>query len=208
MVFDRLLVDLNRKRSPFFVNYFTLSSHEPFEVAGHQVIKEKNETSKFLNAHNYTDKFLGKFITKAKAQPWYKNTLIIILADHGHRLPETNEKVDQFKIPMLWFGGALKTNSKVINEVCSQNDIAKTLLNQLNISSKEYIWSKDLFAKNQEQFAYFAFNNGFGFIQNNNNFIFDNVGKRIISKSGEISEKDIQMGKAYVQRSFADYLSK
>jgi hypothetical protein len=109
---------------------------------------------------------------------------------------------------MLWLGGALKTNPKAINGVCSQNDLAKTLLNQLNINSKEYVWSKDLFAKNKKQFAYFAFNNGFGFIQNNNNFIFDNVGKRIISKSGEISEKDIQMGKAYVQGSFADYLSK
>lgn len=208
LVFDRLLIDLNRKKSSFFVNYFTLSSHEPFEVAGHQVIKGKDEASKFLNAHNYTDKFLGKFITKAKTQPWYKNTLIIIIADHGHRLPLTDKKELEFQIPMIWLGGALKTEPKVINEVCSQNDLAKTLLNQLNISSKEYIWSKDLFAKNQKQFAYFAFNNGFGFIQNNNNFIFDNVGKRIISKSGEISEKDIQLGKAYVQRSFADYLSK
>ncbi len=208
LVFDRLLIDLNKKKAPFFVNYFTLSSHEPFEVTGHQVIKGKDETSKFLNAHNYTDKFLGQFITKAKQQPWFKNTLIIIVADHGHRLPLTKNKEEEFQIPMLWLGGVLKTPPKIVSNVCSQNDIAKSLLNQLNINSKEYIWSKDLFAKNYLPFAYFAFNNGFGFVQKDKSFTFDNVGKQIIQKSGAISEQDINIGKAYVQASFEDFLSK
>jgi phosphoglycerol transferase MdoB-like AlkP superfamily enzyme len=208
IVFDRLLVDLNKKKAPFFVNYFTLSSHEPYEVPSHQTIIGNDESSKFLNAHNYTDEQLGRFIAKAKLQPWYKNTLIIIVADHGHRLPISDKKDWEFKIPMLWFGGALKTQPKIIFEVCSQNDMAKSLLNQLNINAKEYVWSKDLFAKNFKPFAYFAFNNGFGFVQNNNSFTIDNVGKQIIQQSGTVSANDIKVGKAYVQSSFADYLLK
>lgn len=208
LVFEQLSVDLNKKKTPFFVNYFTLSSHEPYEVSGHNVIKGADETSKFLNAHNYTDKFLGQFIEKAKKQAWYKNTIIIIVADHGHRLPLSDQKELDFKIPMLWFGGALKTSPRVISEVCSQNDLAKTLLNQLNINSNAYRWSKDIFAKNYKPFAYFAFNNGFGLVQNNKSFSFDNVGKQLIQKSRAISEHDLSVGKAYQQTSFADYLSK
>ena len=41
---------------------------------------------------------------------WWDSTLIIIVADHGHRLPETNNRIDDFHIPILWAGGALDTN--------------------------------------------------------------------------------------------------
>ena len=208
LVFDRLFIDLNKKKEPFFVNYFTLSSHEPYEVAGHQAIKGFNETSKFLNAHNYTDKFFGAFIEKAKKQAWYKNTLIIVLADHGHRLPLTDKKQLDFKIPMLWFGGALKAKPYTFSNVCSQNDLAKTLLNQLNISSLEYTWSKDIFTKNYKPFAYFAFNDGFGWIKNDKSYTFDNIGKRVIQQSGTFNNQEMAQGKAYLQTSFADYLAK
>lgn len=208
LVFTQLFTDLNKKKQPFFVNYFTLSSHEPFEVAGHQVIKGADETSKFLNAHYYTDQFLGDFIQKAKQTDWYKNTLIIIVADHGHRLPISSKKIDDFKIPMLWIGGALKAKPYVITDICSQNDLAKTLLNQLNISSKEFIWSKDLFAKNYTPFAYFSFNDGFGFVKNDGNYIFDNIGKQVIESTGNNTKNDIKTGQAYLQTSFADYLLK
>lgn len=208
LVFDRLFNDLNKKKEPFFVNYFTLSSHEPYEVAGHKAIKGFDETAKFLNAHNYTDKFFGAFIEKAKKQAWYKNTLIIVLADHGHRLPLTDKKQLDFKIPMLWFGGALKAKPYVFSNVCSQNDLAKTLLNQLNISSLEYTWSKDIFTKNYKPFAYFAFNDGFGWIKNDKSYTFDNIGKRVIHQSGTFNNQEMEQGKAYLQTSFADYLAK
>ncbi len=208
VVFEILADDLNKIQQPFFVNYFTLSSHEPYEIPDHQAIKGKDETHKFLNAHHFTDEQLGNFIEKAKKQAWYKNTLIVIIADHGHRIPDTNSKLDEFHIPMLWLGGALNVPAKTISDVCSQNDIAKTLLNQLKINSKEYVWSKDLFVKNYKPFAYFSFNNGFGFVQNGKSFSLDNIGKQIITSNGPVNAADINLGKAYVQTSFADYLSK
>jgi hypothetical protein len=109
---------------------------------------------------------------------------------------------------MLWLGGALKSSPKIISSVSSQNDLSKTLLNQLKISSKEYVWSKDLFMKNYKPFAYFSFNNGFGIMQNQKSYTFDNTGKLIIEKHGKVTPADIKIGKALVQSSFADYLLK
>jgi phosphoglycerol transferase MdoB-like AlkP superfamily enzyme len=207
-VFERLLGDLNKKTEPFFVNYFTLSSHEPYEIGDYQTIKGTDETHKFMNAHHYTDEQLGEFIENAKKQAWYKNTLIIIVADHGHRLPESNIKSEEFHIPLLILGGALNTQARIEHNICSQNDIVKTILNQLKLDSKQYIWSKDLFSKSYKPSAYFAFNNGFGFVQHSNWFVFDNDTKQIIQKKGNITPKDINKGKAYVQLTFADFLSK
>lgn len=208
VVFNRLLHDLGTYQKPFFVNYFTLSSHEPFIVPMKTVIKGDDEKSMFLNALHYTDKSLGDFIRKAKEQNWWKNTLVVIIADHGHPLPENPLKPNNFHIPMLWLGGALKEKGIVIDKIVSQNDLARTLLNQVHLDSREYIWSKDIFSKDTHEFAYFAFHNGFGLIQPGKWFVFDNVSKQIIQQEGEPSKQDISAGKALVQSTFQDFLDK
>lgn len=207
-VFERLYDDLNKTTQPFFVNYFTLSSHEPFEVPNHNVITGQDETSQFLNAHNYTDKHFGEFIRKAKQSSWWKNTVIIVIADHGHPQPITSHKVEQFVVPMLWLGGALEGKQKMVKSVCSQTDLVKTLLNQLKINTAKFIWSKDIFASDYKPSAYFSFNNGFGWVNASGKLVFDNVGKQDIEMTPGFSAKSQQLGKVYQQASFEDFLRK
>ena len=206
--FNRLLTDLRTMKQPFFVNTFTLSSHEPFEIPNHDVIKGKDEKSKFLNALNYTDTQLGWFLAEIKKEPWYANTLVIIIADHGHRLPETIDKLEEFQIPMLWLGGALAQKAQVRPESVSQNDLAKSLLNQLNVPSGDYIWSKDLFSSTYKSSAYFAYRNGFGFINSQNHVIFDNDTKKIRQSKAQNTQILLKQGQAMVQETYADFLSK
>lgn len=208
VVFKRILKDLQHQTQPFFINYFTLSSHEPFEVPMKTAFEGEGEKSLFLNAHHYTDKSLGEFIKKAKEQSWWKNTLVIIVADHGHRLPESTDKAENFHIPMVWTGGLLKSKGKVINTVCSQNDLIATLLAQLKLNHTAYRWSKNILSTPYKPFAYFAFNNGFGFVQQNNNYTFDNEGKQLIQSTGKVNSQDLVTGKAYLQQSFQDFLDK
>ena len=103
--------DLAKKQStPFFKIALTLTSHEPYEILGDYKFGKDTEENKFRSAHAYTDQVIGDFIEDAKKQPWYKNTLIVILSDHGHRSPEHQGAFNspkKFKIPMLWLGGAL-----------------------------------------------------------------------------------------------------
>jgi phosphoglycerol transferase MdoB-like AlkP superfamily enzyme len=210
VVFNRLLEDLNSAPQPFFHTMFTLSSHEPFEVPVETAIAGKDEQSLFLNAMHYTDESLGNFITSAKKQPWWDNTLVIILADHGHRLPEiyTDDKSKEFHIPMLWLGGALTQQGVVIDRLSSQTDLAPTLLSQLNLPYHNYKWGRDIFHPAARPFAYYAFNDGFGLIQPGKQVVFDNVGKRVIMQTGDNREEDIAFGKSYLQVSFQDYLDK
>jgi phosphoglycerol transferase MdoB-like AlkP superfamily enzyme len=168
----------------------------------------EDEESKFMNAMYYADESFGDFIAKSKKQTWWDNTLIVVIADHGHRIPETGNKIDDFKIPMLWLGGALEKKGIEIKNVYSQIDLASTVLSQVNLNSYAYNWSKNIFDKNIKPWAFFAFNNGFGFVNHSKQYVFDNVGQKIIQSKGNVSPKEQDYGKALMQRMFQDYLDK
>jgi phosphoglycerol transferase MdoB-like AlkP superfamily enzyme len=207
VVLNRLLLDLDHQKQPFFTTLFTLSSHEPFEVPVKTAIEGKDPEHLFLNAHHYTDASIGDFIKKAKSKPWWKNTLLIIIADHGHPLPETDKsKPAEFHIPMLWLGGALEKPGTRIDTLCSQTDLPATLLNQLHMPSRDFTWSNDIFKKDRQAFAYFAFNNGLGWIKPQGFLIRDNIGGNIIERKGTLNATQEATGKAYLQASYTDYL--
>lgn len=209
IVYNRILSDLGNSQKPFFASFFTLSSHEPFEVPMPTVFPGKDEESQFLNSLYYADRSLGEFIAQAKKQPWWSNTLIIITADHGHRLPVlSTDRMRDFHIPMLWLGGALKAKPQVINRIGSQTDLASTLLHQLKLDASDFKWSRDLLNPQNRPFAYFAFNNGFGVVQPNRHLLYDNTSRKLISSSGTIEKQDIELGEAYEEESYQDFLNK
>lgn len=209
VVLNRLLEDLDQAKSPFFATLFTLSSHEPFEVPVPTVIKGNSQENLFLNALHYSDESIGNFIQTAKTKPWWNNTVIVILADHGHPLPETSkEKPSEFHIPMLWLGGALQQTNIRVNILASQTDMASTLLNQLHIPANQFSWSNDIFGTKRQVFAYFAFSNGFGWMRPEGYIIRDNIGGNIVEKKGSINLSEVETGKTYLQASFNDYLNR
>jgi phosphoglycerol transferase MdoB-like AlkP superfamily enzyme len=212
IVLDRQLEDLNKEKQPFFSTIFTLSSHEPFEIPIPPLLPGYDWQTKFLNSMYYTDQCIGKFIEKAKKNKWWDNTLFIIIADHGHLLPgESGYPVhipDEFHIPMLWLGGALKTQPMVASEIGSQTDLAFTLLNQMDMDPKKFIFSKDLMNSESTPFAYYSFNNGFGYIKPGKKIVVDNISGKPTYKEGPVTNSDTEEGKAYLQFTFQDYLNK
>ena len=146
-VFLKNLSDLDQEKQPFFSTILTLTNHEPFELPSEPRFKGDDVDSKFRSTSFYTDSCLGAYINAAKQKNWYKNTLFVIIADHGHRIPGnlTEYDPDRYRIPLLFFGELIKPEFKGtrVNKTGSQTDLAATLLNQLNIDSKRYFWSKD-----------------------------------------------------------------
>ncbi|TAE30185.1 MAG: alkaline phosphatase family protein [Cytophagales bacterium] len=208
VVYNRLLADLSEQKAPFFTTFFTLSSHEPFEVPMPTAVPGTDEENLFLNAHYYADKSLGEFIAQAKKQPWWANTLVIIVADHGHRMPIMGQnKTEEFHIPMLWLGGALRQPG-VVSQIASQTDLPATLLQQLGVSAGAFRWSSNLLDPARQPFAYFAFQNGFGFVRPGRALVYDNDAQRIVEQYGTVSDADLRAGLAFEEVSFGDYLAK
>ncbi len=205
-VFDKFLEDhLRERKDPFFSALLTnIIANQPLE---NESVPGDNPESMFFNAIKHTDHHLGGFIGNAKRQSWWKNTVVIILGDQGSALPKTGNRSEDFKIPMLWTGGAV-TDSQIIKNTVSQTSVARSLLESLGINASKYNWGRNIFRINEKQWAYFCFNDGFGYVTPNKVLLFDNVGKRLIYSEGEIGEKELRLGKALQQKSFQEYLDK
>jgi len=204
VVADRILSSLKTSRQPFFTTWLTLSSHEPFETPVPSVFAEKNDAALFANSLHYTDESIYQFVRKAEQEPWWDSTLMIIIADHGHPMLEPSNRIDNFRIPMLWLGGALKKKGEV-EKVGSQLDLAATLTAVAGRSENPFPFSKNLFSS-ATPWAYYSFNNGFGMVRNNDVLVFDNVGRQVILQRGSPDSLLLREGKAMQQFSFEDYI--
>lgn len=106
---------------PFFSTIVTLTSHNWFEAPVTKIFTEKDEVAaKYKNTVHYTDSCLNDFILKAQNQSWYKNTLVIVMDDHGCNFPvgRCMNDPERYHIPFLILGGALKKEFK--NSVISK----------------------------------------------------------------------------------------
>ena len=185
---------------PWLSTFLTLSSHEPFEVPYHHL------EHPYLNSVAFTDSCVGDFIDRFKQLPAWKNTLIIFIADHGYRYPDNLNEFEprRYHIPMLWIGGTI-TSPRKIDTYANQTDLAATLMNQLGLSTKDFIFSKDILDPNDPHYAFYTFNNGFGFIDTSGISVYDNEGNRILLESpSEGSEERIRKGKALLQTLYDD----
>lgn len=206
VVMKRVLEDLNKLTKPYFATWLTLSSHEPFETPVPDVFKRKDITSKFLNSLHYTDQVVSDFIDQCRQQPWWANTVIVITGDHGHPLPDNGNKADEFRIPMLWIGGALNQQGIVIDKVVSQLDIAATISEQAGLKKGLFPFSKSI--SDSTSWAFFTFNDGFGFVNSTGRLVFDNVGKQPMQSERSAGSKEIEAGKAIMQFTYEDFLKK
>jgi len=212
-MFPFVLNHINKLTQPFFVNYFTLSSHSPYDQPMKQQIDWGDSEDKFHNSVYYTDSVLGDFMAEAKKQSWYKNTLILIVADHSHQTYTHRPiyEADYRHIPMLISGGALKSEyrGKTYDNICSQTDIGTTVLKQLHLDASAFPWSKDLFNPNTPQFAYFELNQGFGWIKPKGYIAYDHFNKRFFENTFPDStqtKKAYKEGASYLQVLFQEYI--
>ncbi|MHA6249289.1 LTA synthase family protein [Pontibacter sp. CAU 1760] len=209
VLFYRVLQELEQEEKPFFSTVYTLSSHEPFEVPMAVKFPGSSNEAKFRNSVYYTDWALGNFIRQAQRQPWWQNTLVVITADHGHPLPgnDPNFAPSKFRIPLIFTGGAIKQRLEV-QTIASQTDIAATLLAQLGLPYHNFKWSRNLMAPTPSPFAFYVFNDGFGFVTPQGTLLYDNAAKQPISTEDILTEEQLQTGKAYMQASFEDFIQK
>jgi phosphoglycerol transferase MdoB-like AlkP superfamily enzyme len=209
ILFKTLEDSMKTIKEPFFKVVLTLSSHEPFDVPDAPVFEGGDNLTKYKNSVHYADKSLGAFLDMAKGTAWWKNTLVIMVADHCCRI-STDIPVyspDIFKIPMVWVGGALSAKGSRITKLGSQVDIPLTLLNQLGLKGS-FPFGKDLLSEGSRSFAFYTFNEGFGFITDSSSVIYDQKLRKPVIREGNDPDFAEKSGKAYLQVLFNDYLKR
>lgn len=206
VVFNRFFDDCQRVETPFFKAFFTLSSHEPFDVPMKGPFLNDTEENKYLNSAYYTDSCLGDFIRKAENQTWWDSTLVFLVADHGGRYPGNVDysSKEKFEIPLLILGGALNVVDTTIHSYVNQCDIPKIIGKQLNEDFESFTFSKNR-TDSLNSFAFYAFNNGYGYFDNEGGYIYNLTSRDMIFESDSLSVASEKRGKAYFQTLMNSY---
>jgi len=208
VVMRKIVNDIPKMKEPFFTTWLTLSSHEPFETPVKSVFNGNDKETKFLNSLHYTDSVVFRFINEIKKMPSWENTIVIISADHGHYLPVTGKRADDYRIPILWLGGALKKQNIVIDKTVSQLDMAGSLAQQLHFKTEPFPFGKNVFDSTSKHWAFFTYNDGIGFVTDSSRTLFDNAGKRIVFEEGKSTKEHERIAKALMQKLYTDLLNR
>jgi phosphoglycerol transferase MdoB-like AlkP superfamily enzyme len=193
-----LIKEINSKKKPFLQCAFTGSTHSPYDHPKGKSKHFKGEQADFMNSLVYSDECLGEFIRNCKKYPWYKNTLFVFVADHGHASPTMIDPGSYkfYHIPLLFYGEPIKESyrGKRMDVVGSQADIAATLIKQMNGDPSSYPFSKDLMNPKVPQFAFYSIIRGYGWVTPKGNFTwsFDKQAITENTLTPEVSDREIK----------------
>ena len=153
-MFNRAFEELNRLDSeqPFFAVLQTLSNHTPYalpETLPVETVSGFGNLDQHLTAQRYSDWALGQFFAKAATAPWFKETLFVIVGDHGFGLGRQLSDIDllRFHVPLLLLGPDIQTTYGSRNHtVATQTDVVPTIVSLLGKPFVHQCWGRDLLA--------------------------------------------------------------
>ncbi|WHZ25177.1 MAG: Sulfatase [Nitrospira sp.] len=142
-LFDLCYERIKRRQAegrPFFLATLTLTTHHPFTVpARHPEVRtlQQQVQDQYVAALRYTDLELERVFTKLVREGLLRNTVVVVLGDHGRHEPigstDVERKAGHFASPLLiWMDESLRAPAtyrpRTVSTVASQVDIAPTLL--------------------------------------------------------------------------------
>ena len=151
-MFDRAAEELSGRsgEKPFYAVLQTLSNHTPYALPQKlpvEPVTGEGSLDQHLTAMRYSDWALGQFFEKVRKAPFFKETLFVILGDHGFGSGEqlTEMNLARFNVPLLLiapgiqekFGGRRDT-------VGTQVDVVPTIMGRLGGTVRHQCWGRDL----------------------------------------------------------------
>lgn len=143
------LMKHHQNGKPFFTLVFSSSNHTPFEFPDGRITLHEQPKASENNAVKYADYAYGEFFKKAKASPYWKDTIFLIVADHDIRVRGDDlVPVKNFHIPGLILGADIEP--RVIKTVASQIDLPTTLISLMGINAQHPMIGRDISAETEE----------------------------------------------------------
>ena len=142
------LDNIGEMKQPFLATVFTASSHHPYNVPEQYRDSLKDEGSQPIHkCVRYTDMALRRFFERASHEPWYQNTIFVLVADHTNQSSHDVYKTDLglYSIPIIFFtpdGSLVPQHDEAV--IAQQTDITPTLLHLLGYNKPYLAFGKDL----------------------------------------------------------------
>ena len=138
---------MSTMKEPFMTALFSASSHDPFVVPEKYKGRFPQGESPLQECIAYTDYALKRFFEEASKQPWFKNTLFVITADH------VSQQIDPFYcttlgnycVPIILYApGDPSLHGYDEQQVVEQIDIMPTVLGYLHYDKPYIAFGRDM----------------------------------------------------------------
>ncbi|MGH7772617.1 MAG: LTA synthase family protein [Candidatus Binatia bacterium] len=151
---DQEFRKLASRGKPFFATILTVSLHSPWEYPKGRIKPLPVNTPiptgfkyEELNNFLYADYAVGDFIRKARAAPYFDNTLFVFVGDHGvHLRGRDLVPVDEYRVPVLFLAPS-HLQPKRIPRVTSQLDIAPTIMGIVGSNYRSTFFGKEVLTR-------------------------------------------------------------
>ena len=174
-IYNKVLKEADKAHSngkPFFDFIMTTSNHKPYTYPEGKI--DIPSASGRNGAVKYTDYAIGEFLRKAKNQPWYQNTIFVIMADHcANSAGRWELDVKNYHIPAFIINLPNAAPMK-IDKLASQIDVFPTLFSLLNWEYKSNFFGKNtLTMKPEDERAFIGNYRKLGYLKDNKVMILD-----------------------------------
>ena len=134
------LTDQNER---VFLTALTVSYHRPFDIPEGKIGFPANSRQPEY-ALAYADWALGNFFSNSWNDAWFRDTLFIVVADHGPNIEgDTPIPIEGFRVPMVLYSPEHIVPGS-ISQVGSTMSIGVTLLGLLGIENDEGLYGDNL----------------------------------------------------------------
>ncbi len=138
---------MNKMREPFMTALFSASSHDPFVVPEKYKSRFPQGERPLQQCIAYTDYALKRFFETASQQPWFKNTLFVITADHVSQQidPFYCTTLGHYAVPIILYApGDPDLHGYDQEQIVEQIDIMPTVLSYLHYDKPYIAFGRDM----------------------------------------------------------------
>jgi phosphoglycerol transferase MdoB-like AlkP superfamily enzyme len=151
-VFERSLKEADKsvaEGKPFFQYIMTTSNHRPYTYPDGRI--DIPSLTGRSGGIKYTDYAIGKLLREIKDKPWFKNTLVVVVADHcGNSAGKASIDIEKYHIPFFIYNPEI-VKPQQVDLQCSQMDVAPTILGVLNMSYQSKFFGKNILTMQPEE---------------------------------------------------------
>ncbi len=168
-MYNKAITEMNsefKENKPFFNHIMTVSNHRPFTYPNDKIDIPGDAKSR-EGGVKYTDFAMKEFFNIAKNQPWFANTVFVILADHcASSSGKTELPVDKYRIPAMVFSPGFIA-PKYYTNLMSQIDVMPTVFGLLNFKYQSKFFGQDVLKSDYKPRALIATYQNLGLIKDN-----------------------------------------
>jgi len=146
-IFDKALAEMDSLHAtgrPFYTLVLSVSNHRPYTYPAGRIAANPNE-HKRVNAVQYADWALGRFVRQARTHAFFDSTVFVLMGDHGARVYGAAEiPLASYAVPMLFYAPGIVPAGVRVDQMASSMDVPPTILGLLGGDYDSKFFGRDV----------------------------------------------------------------